>query len=70
MEKKKKIIIALFVLGVVFTLGAPYFPTVVFDVIRLYDYHFQEIRWADVIPSIRTCGIVFSLLGIAILFKK
>lgn len=60
----------LFILGILLILGAPYFPSCIFQVIYLYDYHFQEIRFENIISSIRTGGIILSAWGIAKITTK
>ena len=59
-----------FILVIVLILGAPYFPNCIFQVIYLYDYHFHDIRFANIISSIRRCGIILSACGIALYYKK
>lgn len=70
MNRNNRKIKLLFWLGILFVLGAPYFPSFVFSIINLYDYHFQEIRFEHIISSIRMCGVVLSAWGIALLYKK
>lgn len=60
----------LFILGILFILGAPYFPSCIFQVIYLYDYHFQDIRFEHIISSIRICGIILSAWGMVLFCKK
>lgn len=71
MSKKLKISIRLlFILGIILILGAPYFPSFLYSIIYLYDYHFQDFRFVEIIPSIRLCGVVLSAWGIALLLKS
>lgn len=70
MNKSNRKIKLLFWLGILFVLVAPYFPSFLFFIINLYDFHFQEIRFQQIISSIRMCGVVLSAWGIALLYKK
>lgn len=71
MNKKIQISIhLLFILSIILILGAPYVPSFLYSIIRLYDYHFQDFRFTEIIPSIRLCGVVLSAWGIALLLKS
>lgn len=65
----KRIAIMLFIIGIVMILGAPYIPSALFEVIKVYDYHYFDIRIPEIIPSIRICGIIISMWGMIFLFK-
>lgn len=69
----------LFLLGVILIICAPYFPDSIFYAIYGYDQYpsllngdtrFAEIRFVNVIPSIRMCGVVLSAWGIVLLCKS
>lgn len=67
-EKRKRAIVILFVIGVVLIIGAPFMPSVLFTVIReFYDYHYVDIRFVQLIPSVRACGIILSVWGMVLL---
>lgn len=71
-KQRKLIIIVLFLLGILFTIGAPYFPDFMFSVFRvenLYNYKYVDLRFAEVIPSIHLCGLVFMAWGIVLYLK-
>lgn len=71
MHKFKKIaIFLLFFFGMILTVGAPYFPSALYQVIYSYSQQFYDIRFINLIPSIRAGGIVLSAWGIALLYKK
>ena len=71
MDKKTIIKIQfLFYLSIILIVGAPYFPSIFWNVIYNYDVNFHEIRFTQVIPSIRICGILLSAWGIALLLKS
>ncbi len=70
MEKKTKIkIILLFILGLVLTIGAVYVPDACYALINLFEDNYQEIRYQQLIPSIRTGGILLSAWGMILLLK-
>ncbi len=68
---RKVMVILLFVLSIVCVVGAPYIPSFFFSMIRsLYDYHYVEIRFTEIISSFRMTGIVLAAWGIALLSSK
>lgn len=69
MKNEKRKIIALFVIGLILIVGAPYFPSFIYNIIYSYDMHFMDIRFNNVIPCFRTGGVVLSAWGIAIFLK-
>lgn len=73
MDNKKKIIVILFFLGVIFTIGAPYLPDFMFTIFRvenLYNYRYVDFRLAEVIPSIHLCGVVLAVWGMVLYLKE
>ena len=71
MKKNKMIfIIICFVLGLILVAGGAYFPSFIFSVIYSYDYHFQDIRFAGILPGMRMAGIILTAWGIAAYLKK
>lgn len=69
--KIKRIAVILFIIGAVMILGAPYVPSILFEIIRnIYDYHYFDIRILEIIPSIRICGIIISMWGMIFLLKQ
>lgn len=68
--KRKILILILFFLSVVLVLGGPFFPSMVYELIYMYKPQFQDIRFPNIIPCFRVCGLVLSGWGIAIFLKK
>ena len=72
MKKRSKQILTLFILGLVLILLAPDFC---FRVLlaakeKLFDYRYWDIRFEQIIPSVRMGGIILSAWGMALLLKK
>lgn len=75
MKKRSKQILTLFILGLVLILLAPYVPDFCFRVLlaakeKLFDYRYWDIRFEQIIPSVRMGGIILSAWGMALLLKK
>ena len=75
MKKRSKQILTLFILGLVLILLAPYVPDFCFRVLlaakeKLFDYRYWDIRFVQIIPSVRMGGIILSAWGMALLLKK
>lgn len=66
----KRSVKVLFVLGLILTIGGPYFPSFIYNLIYLYNYRTVDFRFENVIPCIRACGIVLSAWGIVIYMKE
>lgn len=66
----KRSVKVLFVLGLILTIGGPYFPSFIYNLIYLYNYRTVDFRFENVIPCIRACGIVLSAWGISIYMKE
>lgn len=63
--------IILFLLGIVLILGAPYTPDAFFNIVyNKFDYNFQEIRFLEIVPSVRMAGMILSAWGIAVFTAK
>ena len=68
MKKRSKQILTLFILGLVLILLAPYVPDFCFRVLlaakeKLFDYRYWDIRFEQIIPSVRMGGIILSAWG-------
>ena len=72
---KRILVVILFVAGVSLILFAPYIPDQLYEIIRsfetgIYDTRYMDIRYFQLIPSVRTCGIIVSIWGIGLLIKE
>jgi len=75
MKKRRKQILTLFIVGLVLILLAPYVPDLCFRVLlsaheKLFDYRYWDIRFEQIIPSVRMGGIILSAWGMALLLKR
>lgn len=67
---KKTAVVLLSVLGLFLIFFGPFIPEIVFQVLgRIDNYHFPNIRYENIIPSVRTGGIILSIWAM-ILFCK
>lgn len=57
------------VLGLILAFGAPYIPDVFFWLIEVFDTGY-EMRFLQIIPSVRTGGILLFIYGTILKIKK
>lgn len=57
------------VLGLILAFGAPYIPSVFFELIEVF-YYGYEARFFQIIPSVRMGGILLFVYGIILIIKK
>lgn len=67
---KKNLGLILLIIGILFAVFAPYVPDMLFRVILIYDYRYHNIRFEEIIPSIRIGGIMIFLCGFVLWLKK
>lgn len=67
---RKRNIIILFVLGILMIAGASYIPSMLYQLINVDTDQYWDLRYAQLIPNIRMCGVVLSAWGIAMYMKS
>ena len=75
MKKRSKQILTLFILGLVLILLAPYVPDFCFRVLlaakeKLFDYRYWDIRFEQIIPSVRMGGHYSLCVGYGLVTEK